>query len=190
MSCTKRILTVLLFAAIPVAADSLIDVNNYRPLSADRKAFRVGEPIVVVVVESTTAESSAGTGSRSNVSIQGRAFDGAGSHEAGVGLSGQGDGAGQTTRKGRAFSQLSTRIVETQLNGLFRISGEQNLIINGEHQKIILSGIIRSEDISRDNSILSHRIADAQIEISGDGDVSEAQRQSIIYRVLQWLQIL
>jgi len=190
MSYIKILVAACWLGVLPVAANSLIDVNNYRALSADRKAFRVGEPIVVVVVESTTAESSAGTGSRSNVSVQAKAFDGAGTHEAGVGIGGQGDGSGQTTRKGRAFSQLSTRIVEVQANGLFRISGEQNLIVNGERQKIILSGVIRAEDISRENSILSHRIADAQIEISGDGDVSEAQRQSIIYRVLQWLQII
>lgn len=180
----------LFYLGVGFAADSLIDVNNYRALTSDRRAFRVGEPLVIAVIESTTAESTAGTGSKSNVAVQASAYDNIAEQKAGLGLTGQADGAGQTSRKGRAFTQLSARIVEILPSGIFRIEGEQNLVINGENQKVKISGVVRAEDVSKDNTILSNRIADAQIEILGDGDVSDAQRRSIIFKVLQWLRII
>lgn len=176
---------------LPVAhADVSVDINNYRALTSDRRAYRVGEPLVVLVVESTTAESAAGTGARSDTSISAQASDTVSQHEAGLGIGGRSDGSGQTTRRGRAFTQLSTRIVEVLPNGLFRISGEQNLVVNGENQRVVISGVVRAEDVNKDNTLLSNRIADASIEIAGDGVIDDAQRQNIIYRVLSWLGLV
>lgn len=172
------------------SAESRIDVNNYRALTSDRRAYRVGEPVVVLVVESTSAESAAGTGARSDTGITGQMYDSVSDHEAGLGIGGHSDGAGQTTRRGRAFTQLSTRIEETLPNGLLRIAGEQNLVVNGENQRIVIRGIVRAEDINKDNTLLSNRIADASIEIAGDGVIDDAQRQNIIYRVLSWLGLV
>lgn len=171
-------------------ADSLIDASNYRALTSDRRAYRIGEPLVVLVVESTSAESAAGTGARADTAIGLQSFDNIKQNDVGVGLGGHSDGSGQTSRRGRAFTQLSTRITEILPNGLFRIAGEQNLVVNGENQKVILSGVVRAEDINKDNTLVSNRIAEASIEIAGDGVIDDAQRQNIIYRVLSWLGLL
>lgn len=176
---------------IPFAySDSLIDTSNYRALTSDRRAYRIGEPLVVLVVESTSAESAAGTGARADTAIELQSSDNIKQNEVGIGLGGHSDGSGQTTRRGRAFTQLSTRITEILPNGLFRIAGEQNLVVNGENQKVVLSGVVRAEDISKDNTLLSNRIAEASIEIAGDGVIDDAQRQNIIYRVLSWLGLI
>lgn len=188
-----RIAALLLGSALMLpmaAADVSIDVNNYRALTSDRRAYRIGEPLVVLVVESTTAESAAGTGARSDTSIAAQASDTVNQHEASLGIGGRSDGAGQTTRRGRAFTQLSTRIVEVLPHGLLRISGEQNLVVNGENQRVVINGVVRAEDINKDNTLLSNRIADASIEIAGDGVIDDAQRQNIIYRVLSWLGLV
>lgn len=189
-ACLTASLLVLLSPLSAVSSDSRIDVNNYRALTSDRRAYRIGEPLVVLVVESTSAESAAGTGARSDTAITGQMYDNVGSHEAGLGIGGHSDGAGQTTRRGRAFTQLSTRIEEVLPNGLLRIVGEQNLVVNGETQRIVIRGIVRAEDINKDNTLLSNRIADAKIEIAGDGVIDDAQRQNIIYRVLSWLGLV
>lgn len=181
----------LLLAIVPACwADSLIDINNYRPLTSDQRSYRVGEPVVVAVAESTSAESSAGTGANSDTAIGISSFDNQNQMGIGANLNGNGDAAGQTTRRGKAFTRLSVRINEVLPNGLLAISGEQNLLINGENQKIQLSGVIRSADINKDNVIVSSRIADAKIEIIGDGDVSSAQRQSLIFRLMKWLGVI
>lgn len=171
-------------------ADSLIDVKSYRALTSDHRAYRVGEPIVILVIESTRAESTANTGVQNNLSISGSYGDDNSNHGAGVALAGKNDGSGQTSRKGLATTQLSTRVTEIIGVGLFRIEGEHNLVVNGEHQRIVLSGIIRAEDINKDNSVLSNRIAEAHVKIIGSGDVSDSQRQSIIYKVFKWLRLM
>lgn len=171
-------------------AESLIDVKNYRALASDHRAYRIGEPIVILVVESTRAESAANTAAQSDVSLAGSYSDNAGSHGGAFGLNGKNDGSGQTSRQGLAATQLSTRIAEITESGLFRIKGEHNLIVNGENQRIVLTGLIRAEDISKDNSILSNRIADAHIEIIGSGDVSDSQHQSILFKIFKWLRLM
>jgi flagellar L-ring protein precursor FlgH len=49
---------------------------------------------------------------------------------------------------------------------------------------------VRTEDISAANTILSNRISEANIEFTGQGDVSEAQRRSILYRITHWLGLI
>lgn len=188
--CFGLVLLALVWGINTVQAESLIDVQSYRALTSDHRAYRVGEPIVILVIESTRAESTANTGVQSNVAISGTYGDDDNNHSAGVALSGKNDGSGQTSRKGQATTQLSTRVTEIIGAGLFRIEGEHNLIVNGEHQQIILSGIIRAEDITKDNSVLSNRIADAHVKIVGSGDVSDSQHQSILYKVFKWLRLM
>lgn len=171
-------------------AESLIDVKNYRALTSDHRAYRIGEPIVILVIESTKAESAANTAAQSDVSLAGSYSDNAGSHGGALGINGKNDGAGQTSRQGQATTQLSTRITEITDSGLFRIKGEHNLMVNGENQRIVLSGLIRADDIAKDNSILSNRIADAHIEIIGSGDVSDSQHQSILFKIFKWLRLM
>jgi flagellar L-ring protein FlgH len=75
-------------------------------------------------------------------------------------------------------------------DGTLRIAGEQTLRVNGELQKIRVSGLVRPEDISAENTVWSHRIANADLELLGVGVVSESQRQSIFYRVFKWLRLM
>jgi flagellar L-ring protein precursor FlgH len=75
-------------------------------------------------------------------------------------------------------------------SGLLRIHGEQLVVVNGEKQHFTLTGLVRTEDISAANTILSNRISEANIEFTGQGDVSEAQRRSILYRITHWLGLI
>ncbi|MFX4717489.1 flagellar basal body L-ring protein FlgH, partial [Acinetobacter baumannii] len=64
------------------------------------------------------------------------------------------------------------------------------ITINDEKQQIRLTGLVRPDDISYDNTVLSFRLADAQIDIVGDGVVTNAQKQNIFYRFFKWLGVL
>jgi flagellar L-ring protein precursor FlgH len=72
-------------------------------------------------------------------------------------------------------AQFQVRIVEKVGNGQFVIRGERSVNLNGKKKTMYLSGVIREEDIQTDpndennlNSVQSHLIADANIEIEGD----------------------
>jgi flagellar L-ring protein precursor FlgH len=64
------------------------------------------------------------------------------------------------------------------------IRGSRHVRLNNEDQIIVLSGIIRPEDISQDNTILSSFVADAKIEYFGKGVVSDEQRPGWLARIL------
>jgi flagellar L-ring protein precursor FlgH len=190
--CRGNAWAVLMWLFVPVLAcgQSLIDSNDYRSLTGDRRGHHVGETLTVLVVESTTAESSAGTGADSQTSISARANTDSHSYQAGLGLQGDTNGIGQTTRRGQVRANVSVRIIEELPEGLLRVSGEQTVTVNDEQQQIRISGLVRPDDISYDNTVLSFRLADAQIDIIGDGVVTDAQKQNIIFKFFKWLRIV
>lgn len=185
-----RVLVICLLVFSQLSFGSVIDVDNYQALTSDKRAYRVGEPIVILVVESTKAESTAATGVTKQMDISAGASDTVSDKSVGMSINGRGEGSGQTIRQGKATTQLSATIEEVVGSNLYKISGQQLLVVNGENQRVTLIGIIRAEDISKENTILSHRIADAEIEIHGSGAISDAQKQNIIFRVFTWLGIL
>lgn len=176
--------------AMPAAQAGMIAVDSYRGLSADRHGHGVGDMLTVLVVESTSAHAAAGTGASSKTGVGfGAGFD-ASSIQANLGLQGDSDGRGQTSRSGQVRTNVSVRIVEARSDGMLRIEGEREVSINDEKEHIHVSGWVRPDDIAYDNTVLSYRLADARIDISGDGVVSSAQRQSVVFRFLKWLHIL
>jgi flagellar L-ring protein FlgH len=172
------------------ARGSLIQPDAYRGLTADRRAHNVGDTLTVVVVETAHASVSANTDGSNVVKLGAEARTPRGTYPYGLGLTGSDQGQGQTSRAGILQAQLAVRVVDIEPDGMLRVHGEQQVVINGEKQRIALSGLVRQEDILASNVLPSNRISDAQIEFTGAGDVSEAQRRSVIYRFMKWLRLL
>ena len=179
---------VALFASLAFCDD--VNLDTYQPLVSDVKSYALGEPIVVIVVESTVAEASAGTGVEKNTGISGSIGHNNKNESVGLNVDANDEGAGKTSRKGRVTTQLSATITEIQPNGMLKIVGSQDITINGEQQRVLVKGMIRASDISKNNSIFSYQLANVELEISGEGDISKAQKQNIFYRIFNWLGIL
>lgn len=180
-------------ACVPAFAnerESLIDPNQYRGLAADHRAYRVGDIVTIYVLEATRAKSQAATEAGSDLNLDVGLSSPSTQYNANLGLSGNNASGAQTTRVGELRTQVSAQVTAVEINGSLRIAGEQSLIVNGERQKIRITGLIRPEDINADNTVWSNRIANADLELLGVGVVSESQRQSIFYRVLKWLRLL
>jgi flagellar L-ring protein precursor FlgH len=99
-------------------------------------------------------------------------------------------GRGEMRRSERLVAQLSVAIEEVLPNGDYRIVGRQQLNVNGESTVIGVRGRIRPSDIASDNSILSSRIADAQIDYDGKGFVSRGAKPGLITRLFNLLGLL
>ncbi|EJM54434.1 flagellar basal body L-ring protein FlgH [Pseudomonas sp. GM48] len=185
----RRALLVMLLPGV-ACAQSLIDPDGYRSLTGDRRGYHLGDALTVLVVESTTAQSAAGTGADSNTDIAARTALDSNTHQANLALRGDTNAAGQTNRSGQIRTNVSVRIIEQLPEGLLRVSGEQRVMVNDEKQQVRITGLVRPDDIAYNNTVLSYRLADAQIDIVGDGVVTDAQKQNIVFRVLKWLRIL
>jgi len=99
--------------------------------------------------------------------------------------SSQFDGRGSTRRSSDLQASIAVRVREVLPNGDLFIEGTKILLVNDEELHIYLSGVIRPQDIRQDDSVSSGQIADAEIEFSGRGDLTQTQRQGWLARILQ-----
>jgi flagellar L-ring protein precursor FlgH len=86
-------------------------------------------------------------------------------------------GDGSTERSGTLQATLTAVVTRVLPSGNFFIEGRRRINLNEENQYLLLTGIIRPEDISPDNAVPSSMIADASISYYGDGGIADQQRQ-------------
>jgi flagellar L-ring protein precursor FlgH len=180
----------LLGANLAAQAQSLVDPATFRGPAADQHAHRVGDLLTVLVLEATQARSKAATGSDRKTDLGVSFASPSADYDASLDLRNKSKGEAETTRIGELRAHITVRVVALEPNGLMRIAGEQTLVVNKETQRIQLSGVVRPEDISAENTVWSSRIADADVELVGKGAVSEGTRRNIVSRVLTWLGVL
>jgi flagellar L-ring protein precursor FlgH len=175
-------------------AENLYRHDNWPALASDRRASAVGDILTVVVLENTTAANTAQTGTSRDTRLGGTisaGHTGSGINEgASLGLTGSFGGNGQTSRSGRMVAQISVRVDSVYPNGDLAISGAQALNISGERTNIRIRGRVRPADIAGDNSVLSARIADAQIDYEGNGFVSRSARPGLFQRIFSFLGLM
>ena len=87
-------------------------------------------------------------------------------------------GSGSNTRNESFATDITARIMKVMPNRVYYIEGSRELLINGEHQYIRVSGVVRAEDISLSNVVDSRYIANAQIYYATKGSVSLASKES------------
>jgi flagellar L-ring protein precursor FlgH len=93
-------------------------------------------------------------------------------------------GEGDTSREGTLIGTITAKVVEVMPNGNLVIESRKDITINKEKQVLIFRGIIRPDDIASDNTVLSSRVADADIYLVGDGVIQEKQGPGWLVRFL------
>jgi flagellar L-ring protein precursor FlgH len=84
-------------------------------------------------------------------------------------------------------ASITARVMDVTPEGNLYIRGTREVKVNNETQYITLTGMIRPEDISPDNTILSSYIADAKIAYAGSGSVSDKQRPGWLMRAVDFI---
>ncbi len=99
------------------------------------------------------------------------------------------EGRGSIERADRVTGQIAARVVKVLGNGNLVVEGRRAVLVNGETQTMTISGVVRPQDISAANTIASGQVADAEIQLVGNGLLADTQRPGIIFRVLDWLRL-
>lgn len=173
---------------VPRGAMSSADpFSNYVSLYSDHKARRVGDIVTIIVTESTKASKSSATKTAKNSGSNGSLNDFFGLSglplEMGVDSSSDYSGSGSTTRSGSMEAKISALVKQILPNGSLMLEGNRQVVVNEDTQTITISGIVRPEDISSQNTVLSMYMADAKISYAGEGPI--AQKPGIITRIIQ-----
>ncbi len=152
--------------------------NAKNSLFMDNKATSVGDIITVHLVEETTATNNADTStlreSEHTFSLSTDPAEAA--TEFGFKGGSEFNGESSTSRSDRLVSTISVLVIEVFPNGTMKIDGRRKLRINNGDQYIHVKGLVRREDINYDNSILSTKIANAEISYDGVGQLDKSQK--------------
>lgn len=151
-------------------------------LFEDRTARRIGDTVVIRLIEKTAASKSATTSvdKSSEIDIKNPTLFGVPFTAGSLTLenSANGDrklgGEGSSDQSNSLTGDVSAVVVGVYPNGNLAIRGEKMLILNQGEEVVQISGVIRPEDIAGDNSIPSSRVADARITYAGNGALADA----------------
>lgn len=181
------LLLVLLAGTLPAAATSLW--TDQGGMFSDRKAHAIGDTLTIVINETSSASR---TGKSSN------SKDASGSAAAGTGIFGFIASAstsgkdsfksqGTISNTNNVSAKMTVQVTAVKPNGNLLVSGTQMIKQNGEEQKILVTGEVRPEDITADNTVLSSYVANAEIRIDGKGPIASKQRQGILTQLFNFL---
>lgn len=175
------------------AADEAINGSLYREnialsLFDDGKASKIGDILTVELQESTSSSKS------SNVEItkenetsiapgdaSGTLF-GSQPSIGGFGLntvlSGEREFTGEAgaDQSNRLNGNITVSVVDVHPNGTLVIRGEKWITLNRGNEFIRISGLVRPQDVTPDNTIASTKIANARIAYSGTGELADSQQ--------------
>jgi flagellar L-ring protein precursor FlgH len=174
------------------------DSGRLTRMSTDVRAMRPHDLISVVVSESLAA-STDGTVKNSRASNASSGISGLiGTLHAGNALQNlvnQNSASGLNAQGASATnSSLTTtfggQVVEVLPNGMLVIEAARQVEFSQQTQTIVLRGLVRPEDISQQNQVLSTAISSMELQVRGKGIVNDyTHRQNPVVRFLQWVLV-
>lgn len=182
-------------ATVPPADGSIwLENGRLARLSSDVRSLRPNDLIAIVVSESLES-SHDGTvkGSRSssaNSAIT-ALFSKLSAASAAQNLINQNSAAalnaqGQSANNSSLSTVLGGQVVEALPNGMLLIEAARQVEFSQQTQTIVLRGLVRPEDISQQNQVLSTAISSLELQVRGKGIVTDyTHRQNAFVRFLQ-----
>ena len=164
-------------------------------LGSDFKAHGVNDTITIVVAELTTAQSGATLNSQRTFATESR-ITGLLAQISTKGVDPLLGANSATTVKGQgqanANSQLTTRltghVISVLPNGNLVVEAQRQIYMNNQNETVVIRGVVQTNDISANNSILSTAMGDLEIEMKGKGIISDSTRPpNPITRAILWL---
>lgn len=174
-------------------AQSLWRDDTSRSQFADKRAASVGDILTIMVQEISSAnknnetkteKSSSWTAAISSFLFPGFAQYKGSTPAVSYNSDLKHDGSGAINNSETIVAQVAVKVMEVLPNRNLMIEGKRETSFSGEHQTIVLRGIVRPEDVSCTNTVLSCNVADATIQMVGKGTVTDTQRKGWFTRVL------
>ena len=182
--------------AMPAWPQSLWRDDISKPMYADKRATSVGDILTIVIQESTTANKNNETKTERQSSLNAAIASFLYSPGASGLLTKGGklpalqyssdikhDGSGSINNSESMLGYIAVRVIDVLPNRNMVIEGKRETAFGGEHQTILLRGVVRLDDVSPNNTVFSYNVADASIHIVSKGTISDSTRKGWFTRV-------
>jgi len=167
-------------------------------LGTDAKAVRLHDVVSIVVTESLAAStdgqvknSRASNANSGLTSLFGalkasNALQNLVGMTASSGLSAQ----GQSTTNSSLATTFGAEVIDVLPNGMLVVQATRQLTFSQQTQLIKLRGLVRPEDVSAQNQVMSTAMTDLELEVTGKGIVNDSTyRQNPLVRFLEKLLV-
>lgn len=113
--------------------------------------------------------------------------EGIGTPRPGVGVTNSNTykGEGKFNRKDQVSAKISATVIDVKPNGNLVLEARESLQTGKEIKTMVLSGICRSDDITKSNTLLSSQLANLTIRIEHEGQVEDTANKGLIPRILE-----
>jgi len=86
------------------------------------------------------------------------------------------DGKGSVNRSEKISLRVAATITQILPNGNLVVAGKQQMTVNFDLRELQVSGVVRPEDISSENTIKYDQIAEARMAYGGRGTIQDVQQ--------------
>ncbi len=97
-------------------------------------------------------------------------------------------GQGQTASNTTFSTNLTGEVISVLPNGNLVVEAHRQILLNNQHEEVIVRGVARPGDIDPSNTVASTALSALQIELKGKGIISDSVRPpNPVTRALLWV---
>ena len=85
------------------------------------------------------------------------------------------NGTGEIKRADTVTLRLAGVVTQVLPNGNLVIAARQEMLVNSELRQLLVTGVVRPQDIASDNTVTHDRMAEARIAYGGRGQLTDLQ---------------
>ena len=167
---------------------TIFNAANGNLFSMESKAQMVGDIITIEFAESfqATKSQNAATSKTSDSSISLPTLMARAELSAKLSAAAENSfsGSGSSAQSNSLTGQVSVHVVRVFQNGNLEILGQKKLTLNNGDEYIRVQGIVRPQDINAENVVSSDRIANANIQYIGAGDIAASGKKGWYSKIL------
>jgi flagellar L-ring protein precursor FlgH len=167
-------------------------------LGTDAKAVRLHDVVMIVVTESLAAstdgqvKNSRASNANAGLTSLFGALKASNALQNLVGMSSSSGLAaqGQSTTNSSLETTFGGEVVDVLPNGMLVVQATRQLTFSQQTQLIKLRGLVRPEDVSSQNQVLSTAMTDLELEVTGKGIINDSTyRQNPLVRFIEKLLV-
>lgn len=172
----------------PDANAALRQTSLYMVEAPKPKTIQVYDKVTIIISESSTSSSKQKLDTKKDASLNatlrqfpdlaalldGRLESGAGQLNAVDATAGQKfKGDGTYERSDRYTDRITATVLDVKPNGVLVLEARRTMVKDEESQMVMLTGEVRREDVTENNTVQSSQLAELTVVIQNEGDVKD-----------------